>query len=62
MSSGRSGGDLDPYTTAAISAVANPDNWRGLSPSQKADLQREIDSNLTPEQRRLVRALVNRRK
>jgi hypothetical protein len=60
MSGGRMGGELDPYTTAAIRAVANPENWRGLSASQKADLQAEIDKNLTKEQRRTVAALIKK--
>ena len=60
MSNGRTGGELDPYTTAAIRALANPDNWRGLNASERADLQREIDSNLTKEQRRTVSALVKK--
>lgn len=55
-------GDLDPDSVAAIGAVANPDNWRGLTADQKADLQAEIDAGLTPEQRRTVAAIVERRR
>ena len=61
MSGGRMGGDLDPYTTAAIRAVANPDNWRGLNEAQKADLQAEIDKGLTKEQKRTVAALLKKK-
>lgn len=62
MTGGMQGGDLDPYTVAAIGEVANPDNWRGLTDAQKADLQAEIDAGLTPEQRRTVDAIVERRR
>jgi len=60
MSGGRFGGELDPYSTAAIRAVADPDNWRGLNASQKAGLQAEIDKNLTKEQKRTVDALIKK--
>lgn len=60
MSDGRFGGELEPYTAAAIRAVANPDNWRGLTEGQKADLQAEIDKGLTKEQRRTVDALIKK--
>lgn len=60
MSDGRQGGDLDPYNTASIAAVANPDNWCGLSASQKKELQAEIDRGLTREQKRTVDAIVRR--
>ena len=60
MTEGRFGGELDPYTAAAIRAVANPDNWRGLNEAQKADLQAEIDKGLTKEQKRTVDALLKR--
>ena len=60
MSGGRMGGELDLYTTAAIRAVANPNNWRGLTDAQKADLQAEIDKNLTKEQKRTVDALIKK--
>lgn len=57
---GRMGGELDPTTQAAIAAVANPDNWRGLTDAKKAELQAEIDKNLTPEQKRTVDKIVKR--
>ncbi|MGB3444462.1 MAG: hypothetical protein WBA97_37465 [Actinophytocola sp.] len=60
MSEGRFGGELEPYTAAAIRAVANPDNWRGLNEKGKADLQAEIDKNLTKEQKRTVNALIKK--
>lgn len=62
MTGGIQGGDLDPYTVAAIGAVANPDNWRGLTDAEKARVQAEIDARLTPEQRRTVAAIVEKRR
>ena len=60
MSGGRMGGELDPYTAGAIRMVADPANWRGLTASEKADLQAEIDKNLTKEQKRTVDALIKK--
>lgn len=60
MSTGRFGGELEPYEAAAIRALANPDNWRGLNAAEKADLQREIDNNLSKEQKRTVNALIKK--
>lgn len=51
-------GDLDPNTVAAIGAVANSDNWRGLDDAGKKRLQAEIDKGLTKEQKRTVDAIV----
>jgi len=62
MSNGRFSGELEPQTAAAIRAVANSDNWRGLNASQKADLQREIDKGLTKSQKRTVDALAKQAK
>jgi len=62
MTGSGQGGDRDPYVVAAIGEVANPDNWRGLTDAQKADLQAEIDAGLTPAQRRTIAAIVERRR
>jgi hypothetical protein len=62
MTSEQASGDRDPYIVAAIGEVANPDNWRGLTAEQKADLQAEIYAGLTPAQRRTVDAIVERRR
>jgi hypothetical protein len=61
MTSGQFGGQLEPDYAAAIRAVANPDNWRGLTHSEAIDLQNEINKNLTKEQQRTVSALVRKR-
>lgn len=56
---GRMGGDaLDPVVEGAIGAVANPDNWRGLTPAEKEQLQAELTQGMTKEERRTVDALV----
>lgn len=54
------GGELEPGMQAAIAAVANPDNWRGLTDAEKQRLQADINANLTPEQQRTVNAIVKR--
>ena len=54
------GGEIEPDMAAAIGAVANPDNWRGLNEAGKKRLQAEIDKNLSPKDKRIVDALVER--
>lgn len=55
---GRMGGEIEPETAAALGAVANPDNWRGLSAQQKADLAAEIREGLPKEEVRKIDAAI----
>lgn len=61
MTAGQFGGELEPYEAAAIRAIANPDNWRGLNAAEKSRLQAEIDKSLSKEQKRTVDALLKKR-
>lgn len=61
MSWGRKGGDLDDDNLGKAAAqLSNPDNWGGLSQSEKDVLQAEINSDLTAEQQRALDALRDR--
>jgi hypothetical protein len=58
---GRFGGELDPpWAAQVLRRVADPDNWHGLTPSQKTDLQNAINDGLTKEQKRLVSAVLKK--
>lgn len=55
---GRIGGEIEPEMAAALGAVANPDNWRGLDEAGKERLQAELARGMSKEDQRKVAAAV----
>lgn len=58
MADGRMGGEIEPHEAAALGMVANPDNWRGLSPEKRAELAAEMRKDMPRSEQRKVDAVV----
>lgn len=55
---GRAGGEIEANEAAALGAVANPDNWRGLPPDKRVELAAEIRKGMPKSEVRKLDAAI----